>query len=89
MGSLQAFIAKPKNREILSWVGGGIVTVAVGAWAVVTYVWAAHESPGIACAQSGSIAAGRDASGNTINYNDGTTAGAVSGAAPCADAAKK
>jgi hypothetical protein len=89
MGSLLAFIAKPKNREILSWVGGGIVTMAVGAWAVVTYVWPADESPSIVCAQGGSIAAGRDASSNTINYNGNIPAGAGSGAAPCADAAKK
>jgi hypothetical protein len=86
MGSLLAFIAKPKNRAILSWVGGGIVTVAVGAWAVVTYVWPAHESPSIVCAQGGSVAAGRDVSGNTITYNGSTPPG---GAAPCTDAAKR
>lgn len=86
MGSLLAFIAKPKNREMLSWVGGGVVAVLVGAWAVVTYVWPAHEAAQTVCAQSGSVAAGRDASGNTITYTGGAPTG---GAAPCADAAKR
>jgi hypothetical protein len=86
MGSLLAFITKPKNRDMLSWVGGGIVAVAVGAWAMVTYVWPAHEAAGIVCAQSGGVAAGRDASGNTITYNGGTPTGR---AAPCTDAAKR
>jgi hypothetical protein len=74
-----------QNRDMLSWVGGGIVAVAVGAWAVVTYVWPAHEAAGTLCAQSGGVA-GRDASGNAITYNGGVSPG---GAAPCTDAAKR
>jgi hypothetical protein len=53
----------------------------------VTYLWPAHESPKAVCAQQGGIAAGRDASGNTVNYNGG--APAAGGAAACADTAKK
>jgi hypothetical protein len=40
--SLRSIIAKPKNREILSWIGGGVIVVAIGVWAVVAYVWPAH-----------------------------------------------
>jgi hypothetical protein len=66
--------------------GGGAVAAA-GIWAVVTYLWPVHESPKAVCAQQGGIAAGRDASGNTLNYNGGAPVGG--GAATCADPAKK
>jgi hypothetical protein len=89
VGPVWSIIAKPKNRQILSWVGGGIVAVVVGSWTVVTYVWPAHESGKVVCAQQGSIASGRDASGNTITYNGGAPSGAGSGTASCADTAKK
>jgi hypothetical protein len=87
MGSLGTFIRKPSNQRLLSWLGGGGAVAAAGIWAVVTYVWPAHESPKPVCAQQGGIAAGHDASGNTVNYNGGAPAGA--GAATCADTTKK
>ena len=43
MISLWSIIAKPRNRQILSWVGGGVAAVAGGIWVVVTYGW---SSPG-------------------------------------------
>jgi hypothetical protein len=86
MRALWSFIAKPRNREALSLIGGALIALAAGVWAVVTYVWPAHEVARVVCAQQGSIAAGRDASGNTVNYS-GRTAG--SGATSCADTAKK
>ncbi len=89
MRALWSFIAKPRNRQVLSWIGGALVAVAAGAWAVVTYVWPAHEAPGVVCAQQGSIAAGRDASGNTVNFSARTAGSGVSGATSCADTAKK
>ncbi len=88
MASFWQVIVRPRNRQTLSWVGGGIVALAAGAWSVVTYVWPAHESPTIACAQHASIVAGRDASGNTINYTGGATPGAGTVATPCAEARK-
>jgi hypothetical protein len=45
-----------------------------------------HEAPTV-CAQQGSVAAGRDASGNTVNYNGG--APAAGAATACADTTKK
>jgi len=87
VGSVGAFIRKPSNQRLLSWLGGGGVVAAAGIWAVVTYLWPAHESPKAVCAQQGGIAAGRDASGNTVNYNGGAPAGG--GTAACADITKK
>jgi hypothetical protein len=87
MGSVWNFVRKPSNQRLLSWLGGGGAVAAAGIWAVVTYLWPAHESPKAVCAQQGGIAAGRDASGNTVNYNGG--APAAGGAAACADTAKK
>lgn len=92
MASPWEFVAKPKNRQILSWIGGGLVACAAGAWAVVTYVWPTHDGAAkLVCAQQGSIAGGRDASGNTITYNGGAPAGVGNGGAvvSCADTAKK
>jgi hypothetical protein len=54
---------------------------------MVTYIWPAHESAKAVCAQQGGIAAGHDASGDTVTYNGGMPAG--SKAATCADTAKK
>jgi hypothetical protein len=41
----------------------------------------------VVCAQQGGIAAGRDASGNTVTYNGALPAGG--GAVACADTTKK
>jgi hypothetical protein len=85
MASLWSFIAKPKNRQVLSWVGGGIVAVAVGAWAVVTYVWPAHHeaSPSTNCAQQG-VAIGGSVSGSTVTNN----VSGSSSSGPCAETKK-
>lgn len=80
MHSLWTFIAKPKNRQILSWVGGGIVAVAVGAWAVVSHFWPDHGPAGMVCAQQG-VAVGGNVSGSTIT----NTASGSSGS-PCVPA---
>jgi hypothetical protein len=47
----------------------------------------ADDAPKVVCAQQGSIAAGRDASGNTVNYNGGLPAGV--GSVKCADTTTK
>jgi hypothetical protein len=86
MASVWSIIGKPSNRQALSWLGGGIVAVAAGAWAVVTYVWPADRGASTVCAQQGSVAAGHNASGNTITYNAQAPGGA---ATSCADTTKK
>jgi len=93
MGSLWSILAKPKNRAVLSWIGSGLVVIAAGIWAVVTYIWpphaSTHEDASVVCAQQGSIAAGRNASGNTITFNGGAPAGAGGQVVSCADTGKK
>ena len=85
MSAVWTFIRKPSNQRLLTWLGSGGAIAAAGIWAVVTYVWPAHESPKTVCAQQGGIAAGRNASGNTVTYHGG----AGGGAATCADTTKK
>lgn len=82
MHSLWSFLAKPKNRQILAWVGGGLVTLGAGAFAVVTYVWPASDAKSI-CAQQG-VALGGSVSGSTItNSVSGSTT-----AVPCTETKK-
>jgi len=73
MSFLWSLIAKEKNRRLLSWIGGGIVAVVAGAFAVVTYLWPAHDGKGgINCAQGASIASHGDVSHTTINATGAT-----------------
>ena len=73
MDSLWSIIAKPKNRQILSWIGGGVIAVAAGAFAVVTYLWPPHDGKGgTNCAQNASIATQGDVRNATINANGAT-----------------
>jgi hypothetical protein len=94
MGSLWSFIANSKNQKTLAWLGSGLVVAAGGAWTVFTYVWpahdAAHDTATVVCAQQGSVAAARDASGNTINYNGNAPAGSGPGSqsVSCANTTK-
>ena len=70
--------------------GAGLVVVAGGAWAVFTFLWPheapSPEAPKIVCAEPGGVAAGRDASGNTITING--NAQVALGAKPCVEAGK-
>ena len=78
MDSLWSFVAKENNRKLLSWIGGGIVAVAAGAFAVVTYLWPAHDGKGgINCAQNASIATQGDVSHVTINATGATLQASV------------
>jgi hypothetical protein len=56
------------NQAVLSWIGGGIVAVATGIWAVVKFIAKSGDQkpskqPSVN-ADHGSIAAGRDISVN-------------------------
>lgn len=86
MGSLWPFLSASKNQKTLSWLGAGLVVVAGGGWAVFTYIWPHDEGPKIVCAQQGGVAAGRDASGNTITING--SAQVAMGAKPCVERGK-
>lgn len=94
MSSLWSFIANSKNQKTLGWLGSGLVVAAGGAWAVFTYVWpahdgAAHDTATVVCAQQGSVAAGRDASGNSVTINGNAPgSGPGSQSVSCADTKK-
>ena len=90
MDGVWSFLSAPKNQKTISWIGGGLVVVAGGAWALFTYLWpheaSSPEGPKIVCAQPGGIAAGRDSSGNTITINGPVQVAA--GAKPCVETGK-
>jgi hypothetical protein len=67
MGKSWLDISTPAKRARLSWIGSGIVVVAAGAWAVVTYFWPHDSKGGINCAENASIATQGDVSHVTIN----------------------
>jgi hypothetical protein len=73
MRRLWRLLRVQSNRALLSWIGGGLVVVAAGLWAVVTYVWPPGGKPALApssvSASGGGIAAGRDISGSTITQH--------------------
>lgn len=69
MGAVWKFIAKPANRQILAWIGGGIVAVAIGAWTVVTYVWPPAHGPASSDCIEQAIAIGGNVSGSTVTNN--------------------
>jgi hypothetical protein len=42
---LWPFPSKEKNRQVLSWLGGGVVVLASGLWAVVTFFYSPPPPP--------------------------------------------
>jgi hypothetical protein len=88
MGSLWSFVSAPKNQKTLSWIGAGLVVAVGGAWVVFTYIWPHEEGPKIICAESGGVAAGRDASGNKITINGNAQVATGAKQAPCVEAGK-
>jgi hypothetical protein len=85
MGRVWTLLRKPSNRQLLSWFGGGGVVLAGGIWAVVTYVWPAHEAPTAVCTEQG-IVIGRKVSGSTI---ENKVSGGTATAGPCVTSSKK
>lgn len=73
MAKLWSFLRDKGNREVLAWIGGGIVVVASGAWAVFIFFWTPSSSPPPGSgpqtnveASDGGVAIGGDVSGSTI-----------------------
>jgi hypothetical protein len=86
MRSLWSFLSIPKNQRTLTLLGGAFAAALTAAWAVFAYVWPHEEGPKIVCAQQGGVAAGRDASGNTVTINGSMQT--TMGAKPCVEAGK-
>ncbi|MCS3761015.1 hypothetical protein GGE21_002725 [Bradyrhizobium centrosematis] len=77
MSSLWEFIRQKRNREVLGWLGGGLVVLTTGLWAAIVYFMPPQKrsEPGPASVQAncGGVAVGGNISGATI------TAGATAG----------
>jgi hypothetical protein len=86
MGSLWAFLRKPSNQRLLSWLGGGVVVIAGGIWAVVTYVWPPHEAPTAVCANQGIVIGGSVSSRSSVTNR---VTGGTTTAGPCVTETKK
>jgi len=65
----KTYLGNAKNRQLLSWLGGGVVVAISGLWAVWTFYHqgAAPSSP--VTANCNSVAANGNISGVTINSN--------------------
>lgn len=69
MSELWKFISDDQNRALLSWIGGGLVVVIGGIWAVIKYRSSRKENstaPQVSASRGG-IAAGRDIRDSHIN----------------------
>ena len=77
MGKFWSFLVDKSNREVLGWIGGGLVVVATGVWAVIVYVSPPGSSPkpsggGTTSANCGGVAIDGNVSGSTISAGNVT-----------------
>jgi hypothetical protein len=70
LGNLWSFARQPTNRAVLSWIGGGIVTVAVALWTVFIYLAPPNKSEPSVQANCGGVVVGRDISGSNVQAGD-------------------
>lgn len=70
MGRFWEFLKQEQNRQVLGWLGGGLVVAATGAWAAFVYFVPAHKAaepqPANVEASCGGVAVGGNVSGATI-----------------------
>jgi hypothetical protein len=70
------FIKGPRNREILSWLGGGLAMIVTALWVAITYFLPANatkdKTPNISCQHA--ICAGNDITDNKFHWNDNSKA---------------
>jgi hypothetical protein len=85
LGSVWTFLRKPSNQRLLTWLGSGGVVAAGGIWAMVTYIWPAHETPTAECVQQGVKIRG-NVSGSTVTN---TVSGGTATTGPCVVTNKK
>jgi hypothetical protein len=39
MEAFWSFLRHKRNRDLLGWIGGGLIVIATGFWAIFTYVF--------------------------------------------------
>jgi len=69
---LWSWLRDPANREVITWIGGGLVVVVGGVWAVVKFFAKKESGAGAALsvrADRGGVAAGGSISNSPINTN--------------------
>jgi hypothetical protein len=69
---LWRFLQQEKNRQLLGWLGGGVIVLAGGLWVVVTFFSSPHpppQAPDVNVQAPGGVAAGRDIRGSTITVH--------------------
>jgi hypothetical protein len=70
-----SFLRDEGNRAVLAWVGGGIVALAGGIWAVFKFYLSERKksepSPTVKATRGG-VAAGRDITNSTVNTGSQT-----------------
>jgi hypothetical protein len=71
LSGLWDFLADPTNRTVIGWIGGGIVVVVGGIWAIVKFLLTRkHEesaSTTSVTATHGGVSAGRDIRNSKID----------------------
>jgi hypothetical protein len=81
MNSFWQFLREKRNRQVLGWLGGGLVVAATGLWAAFVYFFPPLKSPDTKSpgsvpasvqADRGGIAIGGNVTGTTITTG-GTT----------------
>jgi hypothetical protein len=63
VSDLWAFLQDPQNRDVLAWLGGGLVIGIGGLWAAFKYFRKTPKEPGHSVtitADRGGVASGRD-----------------------------
>ena len=78
MNRFWTFLQQEQNRQVLGWLGGGLVVAATGAWAAFVYFVPAQKPseprPANVEASCGGIAVGGNVSGGTITAGSQTNA---------------
>src|SRR5215831_2340754 len=86
MNSFWRFLRDKRNQQVLGWLGGGLVVVATGLWAVFVYLFPAEKSseakspeptPPSIQADRGRVAIGGNVTGATITRIGGSVTGST------------
>jgi hypothetical protein len=76
MKRLWRFLSEKRNREVLGWIGAGLVVLTSGIWAVTVYLFppqgAQDSKPTEVEARCGSVAVGGSVTGSTLTASSTT-----------------
>jgi hypothetical protein len=72
LDTVWAFLKDPANRDVLAWIGGGVVMVVGGLWAAIKFFSKKEPKPSVQ-ANNGGVAAGGSMIVNEINTGSSRT----------------